>query len=166
MPQRRADTLPPDDVPEDAARVLRKFRVVFNAVKRHFQQVERVAGIGGAQVWALSIVEQAPGLGVGDIARAMDIHQTTASNLVKALVGSGLLDVQRTAEDRRRTCLVLTEAGRTVLSRTPGPFAGVLPQALSSLDPAVLKRLDADLAVLVEALRGDARAEGIPLAQL
>jgi hypothetical protein len=37
---------------EKAARVLRRFRMVFNAVKTHFQQVEKQAGIGGAQVWA------------------------------------------------------------------------------------------------------------------
>lgn len=40
--------------PEASTRVLRQFRIVFNAVRSHFRQVEREAGIGGAQLWALT----------------------------------------------------------------------------------------------------------------
>ncbi|HBZ08040.1 MAG TPA: MarR family transcriptional regulator, partial [Massilia sp.] len=71
-------------------RVLRQFRIVFNAVKNHFRQVERDAGLGGAQLWALSVIAQSPGIGVTDLARALDIHQSTASNLVRALGSRGL----------------------------------------------------------------------------
>ncbi|MBN8511136.1 MAG: MarR family transcriptional regulator, partial [Burkholderiales bacterium] len=80
----------PDAASPDApTRVLRRFRVVFNAVKTHFRQVEKRAGVGGAQVWALSIVAARPGVGVGALARAMDIRQATASNLVRSLVAGG-----------------------------------------------------------------------------
>src|SRR4051812_28653448 len=74
------------DIGEPAARVLRRFRIVFNAVKTHFQQVEKKAGLGGAQIWAPSIIRSSPGIGVNDLARGMDVHQSTASNLVKTLV--------------------------------------------------------------------------------
>ena len=70
-------------------RVLRRFRLVFNAVKTHFQQVEKKAGVGGAQLWALSVIHAHPGIGVNSLAAFMDVHQTTASNLVKALVAAG-----------------------------------------------------------------------------
>jgi DNA-binding MarR family transcriptional regulator len=69
-----------------AARVLRQFRQIFNAVKTHFQQVEKIVGLGGAQVWALSVIRDAPDIGVCSLAQAMNIHQSTASNLVKTLV--------------------------------------------------------------------------------
>ena len=36
-------------------------------------------------MWALSIVDAVPGIGVGDLAAAMDVHQSTASNLVKGV---------------------------------------------------------------------------------
>lgn len=61
---------------EPAARVLRQFRVVFNAVRTHFRAVEKQAGVAGAQLWALSVAGQRPGLGVSELARAMDIHQS------------------------------------------------------------------------------------------
>ena len=38
---------------EAATRVLRRFRSVLNAVKTHFKQVQKQAGIGGAQLRAL-----------------------------------------------------------------------------------------------------------------
>ena len=69
--------------PANTAQVLRRFRVVFNAVRTHFQQVEKQVGLGGAQVWALSVVKDHPGIGMGGVAKSMDIHQSTASNLVR-----------------------------------------------------------------------------------
>ena len=50
--------------PDSATRVLRQFRIVFNSVKTHFRQVEQAAGLGGAQVWALSVIRDQPGIGV------------------------------------------------------------------------------------------------------
>jgi DNA-binding MarR family transcriptional regulator len=150
---------------EPAVRVLRQFRLVFNAVKTHFQQVEKKAGVGGAQLWALSIIHSSAGIGVNDLARAMDVHQSTASNLVKALVERELIGTAKEGADRRAVQLRILPAGSRVLQRAPGPFAGVLPQALASLDAATLARLDRDLARLITALGADTSAANIPLGQ-
>lgn len=150
---------------EPAAKVLRQFRQVFNAVKTHFQQVEKKAGVGGAQLWALSVVRDRPDIGVNDLARAMDIHQSTASNLVKGLMARGLVAATKSESDRRVVCLRVLPAGTRVLRRAPGPLTGVLPQALASLDARTLKRLEADLARLIAALDPDERAANIPLGQ-
>lgn len=155
--------MPASEVP--ATRVLRQFRLVFNAVKTHFQQVEKKAGVGGAQVWALSVVRDRPGVGVNDLALAMDIRQPTASNLVKTLVTQRLIEVRKDAPDRRAVQLHLLPDGARVLQRVPGPFAGVLPTALESLDASTLKRLEKDLSALLGVLRPDERAAGIPLGQ-
>ena len=161
---------PPASAPasqvEPAARVLRRFRSVFNAVKTHFQQVEKKAGVGGAQVWALSVVQARPDIGVGELAKAMDIHQTTASNLVRAMVAAGLMVANREGPDRRATQLRVTPPGMRVLKKAPGPFSGVLPEALAALDAETLARLDHDLGRLLDKLQADDRAAGIPLAQM
>lgn len=152
---------------DDAAhRVLRQFRLVFNAVKSHFRQVEKSAGIGGAQLWALSLVKDQPGITVTSLAAAMDIHQSTASNLLKALVTHGLVEVHRNGVDRRSALLKVTPAGVRLMRKAPGPFSGVLPDALSRLDPQTLNRLDADLAALLRVLVADRKAAKIPLAHL
>jgi DNA-binding MarR family transcriptional regulator len=173
MPSRQAASKPRsaeppalDALDQPAARVLRRFRLVFNAVKTHFQQVEKKAGVGGAQIWALSVVRAQPGIGVSALAQAMDIHQTTASNLVKALVGAELLVAEKNGADRRTVQLRVLPAGTRVLRKAPGAFAGVLPDALARLDAQTLVRLDRDLSALIRELGVDDKAAGIPLAQL
>lgn len=151
---------------EPAQRVLRQFRQVFNAVRTHFRQVEKKAGIGGAQVWALSVVEQTPGIGIGGLAEAMNIHQSTASNLVRALLDRRLVATTRSAADRRTVQLKLLAGGTRVLRRSPGPYAGVLPDALAALDARTLRRIEADLAKLIEVLKVDEAAAGVPLSEL
>jgi MarR family transcriptional regulator, organic hydroperoxide resistance regulator len=146
--------------------VLRRFRVVFNAIKTHFRQVEREAGIGGAQLWALGVIRQNPAIGVNDLARAMDVHQSTASNLVRSLVERELVAILKDGSDRRTVALRILPGGQKVLQSAPGPFVGVLPDALASLDARTLSRLDRDLGKLIAALHADERAEGIPLGQI
>lgn len=153
------------EVGDPAAQVLRRFRLVFNAVKTHFQSVEKKAGIGGAQLWALSIISGSAGLGVNDLAKAMDVHQSTASNLVRTLIEREMIVAAKDGPDRRTVQLHVLPAGNHVLKRAPGPFTGVLPQALASLDARTLKRLDADLARLITALSADERAANIPLGE-
>jgi len=160
IPVAERDLSPPEVL------VLRRFRIVFNAVKTHFQQVEKKAGVGGAQLWALSVVRAHPGIGVNSLAAFMDIHQTTASNLVKVLVTAELIAAEKHAPDRRAVQLRVLPAGTRVLRKAPGPFAGVLPDALAALDAKTLERLDHDLALLIAVLRADERAAGIPLAQM
>ena len=148
---------------EPASRVLRRFRVVFNAVKGHFREVEKRAGVSGAQFWALSVVRDDPGVGVGGLAKAMDIHQSTASNLLRPLLDAGLLSAERGEADRRSVQLHVTAKGMRVLAKAPGPFTGLLPDALGRLDPQTLARLDRDLARLIDQLGTNARGGNIPL---
>ena len=150
--------------PADAgARVLRRFRLVFNTVKTHFRDVEKKAGISGAQLWALHVVGEQPGIGVGGLARAMDIHQSTASNLLRALLEKQLVVADRGGEDRRSVRLQATARGLRVLAKAPGPLTGVLPDALARLDKATLARLDRDLGKLIDQLGVSERGAGIPM---
>lgn len=148
------------------AQVLRRFRVVFNAVRTHFRDMEKQVGLGGAQVWALSIINADPGIGVRDIAKNMQIHQSTASNLVKALQGRGFIELTKASDDRRSVCLWIHPEGTKVLKNVAGPFEGVLPVALSELKGSTLKRLDKDLGELIVLLQADESAEEIPLASI
>ena len=148
---------------ESASRVLRQFRIVFNAVKTHFRQVEKKAGVAGAQLWALSVIRELPGIGMNDLAAAMDVHQSTASNLVRSLIERDLVAARRNASDRRTVQLHALPEGLKVLRRAPGPFTGVLPAALASLDARTLSRLEQDLATLIDSLHVDDRGGRIPL---
>jgi DNA-binding MarR family transcriptional regulator len=151
------------ELTESAARVLRRFRIVVNSVKSHFRSVEKKAGITGAQAWALSVIRDFPGIGVGRLAKAMDVHQSTASNLLRPLLEQGLVVADRAHADKRAVRLQLSAAGARVLKKSPGPFTGVLPQALMELDEKTLARLDRDLGRLIEVLGADGKGGSIPL---
>lgn len=153
------------DAPPPHVRVVRQFRMVFNAMKAHFRAVEKSAGLAGAQVWALSVVQAQPGCTVKHLSQAMDIHQSTASNLLKTLTEGGLVGTTRDEADRRIVHLHLLPAGQRVLRRAPAPLTGVLPEALAGLDPRTLGRLESDLAELLKALKTDPRSGRVPLGQ-
>jgi DNA-binding MarR family transcriptional regulator len=156
---------PPEDHAQSAAKVLRRFRIVFNAVKNHFRAVERATGVSGAQLWALSVIQAQPGVGTGAVARAMDIHQSTASNLLRGLIEAGLAEASRDGEDKRAVQLRVTAKGRKALARAPGPFTGILPEALMRLDEQTLARLDRDLAEVVRQLGPEAHGKNVPIGE-
>jgi DNA-binding MarR family transcriptional regulator len=147
----------------EAVRVLRQFRVVFNAVRRHFRVTEKKAGISGAHVWALSVVKEHPQIGVGDLARAMDVHQSTASNLVRMLLAADLVAAEKDAVDRRAVRLCISAKGSKVLRSAPNPYEGVLPEALQQLKAGTLKRLERDLGELIAVLDPDQSGAHVPL---
>ena len=107
-----------------------------------------------------------PGIGVNDLSNLMDIHQSTASNLVKSLVTSELIEVRKNIEDKRIVELHINTAGKRILKKAPAPFSGVLPNALLQLNPKVLGRLNDDLSDLLELLEADESAAKTPLANL
>jgi DNA-binding MarR family transcriptional regulator len=146
---------------ETVTQVLRRFRLVFNTVQRHFRAVETRSGISGAQAWALSVVAAQPGIGVNELARAMHVHQSTASNLLRSLMAAGLVISERAGEDRRTVQLEATALGHRVLAKAPPPLTGVLPEALARLDRATLQRLDQDLGRLICELHADPEGDTV-----
>lgn len=154
------------DPSTQASQVLRRFRVVFNAVRSHFREIEKHVGLGGAQVWALSVIRDQPGVGMGELARCMDVHQSTASNLVRSLQKKELIRMEKDTVDKRHVHLHITPQAVLLLADVPGPFEGVLPAALAQLNAATLQRLDQDLVELIGLLKADDSAGNIPLAQL
>lgn len=147
--------------------VLAQFRIVFKAVRRHYGEVRNRSGISGAQLWALSIIAERPGVKVGELAAALAIHASTASNLVRDLKSIGLVEGQRHGTDQRMVNLNATAKGRQVLKRAPKPLIGVLQRSLSDLPMSDLGALHLQLSKLIKAMKPrDAKAARTPLSDL
>jgi DNA-binding MarR family transcriptional regulator len=147
--------------------VLKQFRLIYGSVRQHFRQIEAACGVSGSQLWVLHEVNQAPGIGVSDLAHRLSIHQTTCSQLVDKLVTHGYVTKTRSTEDQRRVGLTLTPAAARVLKDAPGPAEGLLPEALMALPVATLQSLETHLAKLIAELRlPDEQAADKPLADL
>jgi DNA-binding MarR family transcriptional regulator len=157
-PRRRAEML----------EVLAQFRVIVKSIRRHYQDVERRAGIRGAELWALAQIAAEPGAQVGSLARALAVHQSTASNLVRDLEARGLVSRERHGRDLRHVQLYASKKGLRLLAAAPRPLIGVLQQALSELPAPRLRALHAELAQVVALMKGRqvAAARALPLSEM
>jgi DNA-binding MarR family transcriptional regulator len=159
-----------DKAPRSLARsaveldTLQSFRTIFGSARTHDAEIRRIAGIPGAQLWALSEIARAEGMSVNTLSERMALHQTTASNLVNALVERKLIRRVRDDADQRVVRLHVAAEGKRMLLRAPGPYAGLLVDALHNLDDHQLTRLRQSLNVLVGVLHRTAEnAAGEPL---
>jgi DNA-binding MarR family transcriptional regulator len=152
---------------DPAVEALQHFRLIFKSVKKHFHWVEQQTGVNGAQLWALAAVVERPTLTVNELAKALAVHQSTASNLVDKLVRQGLLRRERSSEDQRIVHLHAEPKGIRLIKNAPKPLQGVLPDALSRLPVSDLKVLNGLLSSLIKQMKvRDSRGKATPLADI
>ena len=133
--------------------VLQELRTIVGSARRHDADVRRIAGISGSQLWALSEIAKSEGMRVNDLSARMALHQTTASNLINALVERKLIRRGRDHVDQRVVRLHITSDGKRMLLRAPGPYAGLLVDALRHLQTPELRRLKSAMRMLSTVLR-------------
>lgn len=140
---------------------LKKLRIVIRAAQRHSAWIEKQCGVSGAQLWVMQELHESPELRVGEVAERLAIHQTTASNLLDALVKKGYVRKARDAQDQRVVKLALSEAGAVLLARAPKPARGLLPEALRQLDGEGLAQLNQGLQALLGVIDLADEAQGL-----
>lgn len=155
---------PGQTAPVTPLTALQRFRILIRAAQKHSQWIEKKSGISGVQLWALQELAEAPGLRVGELARRMALHQSTASNLMERLEHLGLARRERSNADQRVVLLSITDLGRATLARAPTPARGLLPEALRHMAADDLKRLQSALDVLLR--QADAMDEGFGMLPL
>lgn len=151
-PKHRAASLTaePLDAKHWPHEVLKQFRLIFKAVQQHSQWIETHCGVTSAQLWALWELSKNPGMKVTELAKAMSIHHSTASNMLDKLAKKELIMRERISQDQRVVTLKLTQEGIELLNRVSSPPQGILQHALFDLPEKVLKSLAMNLGVLVK----------------
>ena len=152
---------------ELSLQVLKKFRLIYGAVRHHFSEVEKRSGVSGSQLWILHEVRRSAGIGISELAERLSIHQSTCSLLVEKLVARGLILKERSKADQRRVGLNISQQAAQVIETAPGPAEGVLPEALLALPHDALRALDESLSTVIQQLDiEDASFADKPLADL
>ncbi len=152
---------------EKSLEALKKFRQIVSSAQQHFRRIEDQCGLSGAQLWALREVAGHPGQRVSDLAKAMSLHLSTASNLLDKLAKRNLIRRERNDPDQRIVRLFLTDEGMRIVESAPHPVRGVLPEALNRLPDEELDNLNRSLAqVLDEIGVRDKEAAMKPLSDL
>jgi DNA-binding MarR family transcriptional regulator len=132
---------------------LQALRTIFGSARVHDAEIRRIASISGSQLWALSEIARSSAMSVKALAKAMALKQTSASNLVNALVERKLIRRARDAGDQRVVHLHVSQEGRRMLARAPGPYAGLLVDALQHLERDQLAQLREYLQLLVAVMK-------------
>lgn len=107
------------------------------------------------QFRCLNFVSMQPGCTIGAVAGFLGVTMPTASAMVDRLVRAGVVRPSTPAQDRRRSQLHLTAAGRAQLQQIRCGARGELRRAFAALTPAQLRTLDAGLGVMREAFLAD-----------
>jgi DNA-binding MarR family transcriptional regulator len=147
--------------------VLKQFRVLLRLIKRHYQWVEGECGLSGAQVWAMAEIASAPGIKVSDLAKALGVHLSTASNMLRRLEELALVKRMRIGDDHRVVQLKVSAKGERIVARAPRPLVGILQQALLDLPQSRVDSLHSDLGEVISMMKfKDAKAGMTPLSDL
>lgn len=147
------------DREERAARTLSALKRITATAKRRIVKMREQGDLSGAQLWALTQVKSAPGQTMQELAAALAIHQSTASNLVEKLDSGGFVRKKRETLDRRVVRLYITAAGTQLLRKAPSPAQDVLPEAVKQLTDEELRALEQSLQLLAKKLGLDLDAK-------
>ncbi|WP_296946191.1 MarR family winged helix-turn-helix transcriptional regulator [uncultured Massilia sp.] len=135
--------------PPPTARALALSEDLRNAFKRLVREMRRDVerqdtGLSMLQTMLLAAIGERPGIGVAALARMQQVRSPTMSAQVKALVDAGLVArAAPDAADRRRTGLVLTEAGTARVQALRAHRLDWLAQRVARLTPAQMDQLSA-----------------------
>ena len=113
---------------------------------------EKTTGLSAAQLYVLAQVASAPGASLSELAARTLTDRTSVAAVVDRLLSRGLVERRRSASDRRRVEILLTEGGQALLSRAPHPPTRRLLEGLEALDDKQLRRLAVSLTRLVQAM--------------
>jgi len=137
---------------QDALKTFRTLRRVSQALRLDTRKPSIDTGLGKAQLHALSVIHQQPDIGTGDLAKAMEVQPSTASNLVKPLIAKGLVEVEHSKVDRRIVQLRSTAQAKSLLRQAPKPWSGPVLEALQTMDQSTLDSLQEGLEQLLDSL--------------
>jgi DNA-binding MarR family transcriptional regulator len=124
-----------------------RLRVAIARLSRRLRKHE-LAGLTPTQLAALSTVERAGPLRLGDLAAAERVAPSTLTRLVSALEEHGYVKRSAVLGDARAWELVVTARGREVLERIREESTTMLAENLLMLSPDQLAALAAALPAL------------------
>ena len=102
--------------------VLVCLRKIIRAIDLHSKRLMQEAGLSGPQLLVLRALGRCRGNTVGEVAREVHISHGTATTILDRLERKGLLVRSRSAEDRRKVLVTLTQAGAQALANAPTPL--------------------------------------------
>ena len=136
-----------------SSQVLDALRAVARELRVSGRAAEQRLGLHPAQLHALQQLAERPAHSLAELAERTHTDPSSVSVVVQRLVERGLVVRTPAADDRRRTELAATAAGRALARRAPESTARRLERALSSMGDRDSTSLARTLSALARGLR-------------
>ncbi|WP_222844698.1 MarR family winged helix-turn-helix transcriptional regulator [Buchananella hordeovulneris] len=125
----------------DSVEVIRTWWRLERARAKFDAQVKRDAGVTGSQLALLRIIDERAPVSIRQLRTDLDWHPASLGQAIQRLEDRTLVAVTPDPADRRRRMCHLTDAGRSLLARTPlvGPVR-LRSHPASPADLAAMRR--------------------------
>jgi len=125
----------------DVAALASRLRLAVTRLARRLRQ-EAGSGVTPSQLVALSSIERAGSITIGDLCQTEQVQPPTMTKIVSALVEAGLATRETDPQDRRVAWLRVTPAGARLLARSRSRKDEYLVKRLRALGPEELTTLE------------------------
>ena len=142
-------------------------RLVFQAIQRHSNNVEKQLGVSSSQLWAMTELGIQPGLRVSDIAERLSIKNATASNMLDKIQSKELIERKRESDDPRVVRIYLTKKGNKLLKESNVPTQGAVLSALGLMATKDVDKLHDSLTMLIDNMQASENlSSNVPVEQI
>jgi DNA-binding MarR family transcriptional regulator len=139
-----------------AESVAAELRPVLLRLARELRKETEQLGITARQATFLWLVKRSPGLSLAELAAEEGISAPAMSGHVDRLERAGLLERERSRDDRRRVGLRLTDEGERLMRRVRARRTTWLADRLRALEPDELGAVDNAIPALLRLVEPDA----------
>jgi len=102
--------------------VLIALRRVIRATDLHSRQLAKTTGLTAPQILLLQTIRNQGQVSIRELANDMSLSQATVTTILDRLENKALVYRERSAADRRKVHVYLTESGQTALKDAPIPL--------------------------------------------
>ncbi len=102
--------------------LLVSMRQVIRAIDLYSKKLSRETGLTSPQLLILQTIASQDGLMVKEIANAINLSSATVTNILDRLQTRGLVERERSKQDKRKVGLHLTAQGVAIIQNAPKPL--------------------------------------------
>jgi DNA-binding MarR family transcriptional regulator len=131
-------------------KVLKSIRQVIRATDLHSRHVTRLVGLTTSQLILLKVVRDQKLSTISELANMISLSQATLTSILDRLEAQGYVLRERSAQDKRKVQVHITEVGREVLEMAPEPLQDTFIRQFSALKDWERGMIQASLQRVVE----------------
>jgi len=148
----RRTTRPARTTDPDLTGAVDAVRRLIRGLRLAEQRTRSATGLSAAQLFVLGGLRESSGMSLSELAERTLTDRTSVSAVVERLEADGAVRTERDPDDRRRTLVDITAAGRRRLATAPPPPTVQLLSALRRLTPQQVRQLTSSLGALLDAM--------------